>query len=302
MNKPVFLMMPQWQGSASSRAMQLVDGADLLREDLPRSATREVAVPLEAGDAMGTPVARLSSVLRAHEEARKVHSALAHMALNGSVAGGPAITLGGDAAISLAGIEAAVNAANEAPVAVIWFDANPTLQHPSTSPSGAAAGMVLRHALGDGAPDLALRQPVDPALVSFVGTRAADVEESAEIARFGIPLLPHDGDAPEHLAERVSAHLVASGASRVFVHIDLDVLDPASFSAVHSSVPFGLSTAQLIAAVRAAVATLPLAGATICEFAPASAEVASDDLPTVLRILGALTSGPGAPAAGATGQ
>lgn len=34
-----------------------------------------------------------------------------------------------------------------------------------------------------------------------------------------------------------------------------------------------------------------LAGAAICEFAPASPEEAADDIPTVLRLLSALTSG-----------
>jgi arginase len=37
-------------------------------------------------------------------------------------------------------------------------------------------------------------------------------------------------------------------------------------------------------------ARFPLAGAGITEFAPASAERAADDLPTILRIIGALTS------------
>lgn len=75
------------------------------------------------------------------------------------------------------------------------------------------------------------------------------------------------------------------------MHIDLDVLDPAEFAAVHSPVPFGLSVSDLAGAVRAAIAQAPLAGAAICEFAPASAEIAADDSPTVLRLLAALVSG-----------
>jgi arginase len=63
---------------------------------------------------------------------------------------------------------------------------------------------------------------------------------------------------------------------------------------VHEPVPFGLTIAQLTSAIRAAVTSLPLAGAAICEFAPADSSVAADDLPTVLRILAALTSGPAA--------
>ena len=282
MSNPVFLVMPQWQGSPSSRAMQLADGARALREDLPSTATREVAVPLEAGDAMGTPVARLSSLLSAREAARE---ALAR-------AEGPAIIVGGDCASSLAGLEAAA-ASDDGALAVLWFDAHPDMQHPSTSPSGAASGMTLRHALGDGAPDLASAHPIDAAALTLVGVRASDPEEGDELDRLGISVIGPalDIDGPEEPAVRIAGRLAELGAERVYVHIDLDVLDPSEFAAVHSPVPFGLTVAQLTAAIRAAVAALPLAGAAICEFAPADAELAADDLPTVLRVLAALTSG-----------
>lgn len=293
MSKPLFLVMPEWQGSSSSRAMQLTEGAALLREDLPASARREVAVPLEAGDAMGTPVARLSSLLRARESATR--------ALDEIESHEVPVIVGGDCASSLPGIEAAVRAHGSDRLAVLWFDAHPDLQHPSTSPSGSASGMTLRHALGDGSPDLAAASPIAPALVTLVGARAIDAEEEDELERLGVEVLDPvtisggiglaSSPGHEFLAAAVTERLTASGATRVYVHVDLDVLDPAEFSAVHAAVPFGLTAAQLTAAIRAAVSALPLAGATICEFAPADPAVAADDLPTVLRILAALTSG-----------
>jgi arginase len=295
-SKPVFLLMPEWQGSSSSRAMQLAEGAATLREDLPATATREVQVPLEAGDAMGTPIARLSSLLRAR--------ASAHQVLGEVEANGVPVIVGGDCASSLPGLEAAVRLHGADRVAVLWFDAHPDLQHPSTSPSGAASGMTLRHALGDGAPDLASAAPIDPALLTLVGTRAIDPDEDDELERLGVQVMDPVAIAsatdlaaspdPAALASSISDRLAGSGATRVYVHVDLDVLDPAEFAAVHEPVPFGLTIAQLTSAIRAAVTSLPLAGAAICEFAPADSSVAADDLPTVLRILAALTSGPAA--------
>ena len=38
-----FVVVPQWQGSGSSRAMRLVDGAEAIRGDLPSASTRSVA-------------------------------------------------------------------------------------------------------------------------------------------------------------------------------------------------------------------------------------------------------------------
>ncbi|MEJ6489566.1 arginase family protein [Leucobacter sp. USCH14] len=282
MARPMFFLMPQWQGSPSARAMQLAEGAELLREDLPASALREVAVPLEAGDAMGTPVARLSSLVRAREAARTaIEPALAE--------GRAPIIVGGDCTTSLAGVEAAARSVDR--LAVLWFDAHPDLQHPSTSPSGSASGMTLRHALGDGSADLNAAPAVQAGDLTLVGARAIDPEEEDELQRLEIPVLR--ASLAENGEDGLRSAILdrIAGADGVYIHVDLDVLDPAEFGSVHSPVPFGLSVAQLTGAIRAAVADVPLAGAAICEFAPADRDRAVEDLPTVLRTLGALTSG-----------
>lgn len=278
--KTIFVVMPEWQGSASSRAMLLAEGAAQLREDLPPSARFDVAVPAHAGDALGTPVSRLSSLLAARDAAREV--------LRSHVA--TAITVGGDCASTLAGIERAIS--RDPGTAVLWFDAHPDLQHPSTSPSGAASGMALRHALGDGAPDLVSTHPVDPSRVLLIGAREIDPEEAEAIATYDIRTQPvlSTGDGSD-VGDSVALWLREVGATSVYVHIDLDVLDPAEFASVHGAVPFGFAVGELTAAIRSAVATAPLAGAAICEFAPADAAMAAEDAPTVLRVLAALTSG-----------
>lgn len=277
-SKQVFVLMPQWQGSSAARSMLLAEGAEHLRADLPSSARVEVLVPAHAGDALGTPVARLSSLLAARESARQVLRAL----------DSAAITVGGDCASTLAGLEHAAHTAAEQgeTLAVLWFDAHPDLQHPSTSPSGAASGMALRHALGEGVDDLVSTHPVDAARVLLIGTREIDAEEHIAMGEYGIARLPEAGDV-----DRIHEFLTDSGATRLYVHIDLDVIDPSEFTSVHVPVPFGLSVADLTRMIRGAVARVPLAGGAICEFAPADAAMANDDAPTVLRVLAALTSG-----------
>lgn len=280
----LFLVMPEWQGSASSRAMLIADGAAVLREDLPQASRVDVPVPAHAGDALGTPVARLSSLVSARDAARQ--------ALAGHL--GPAITLGGDCASTLAGVERAVAA--DPTVAVLWCDAHPDLQVPSTSPSGAAAGMALAHALGRGGEDLNAATPTDPARVLLVGTREWDPEEAATVAELHLATLAEGagsgtaGSDPE-AEPPVVAWLREVGATSLYVHVDLDVLDPAEFTSVHQAVPFGLTVQELTALIRAAVAHVPLMGAAICQFAPADPAAAEEDAPTVLRLLAALTSG-----------
>jgi len=68
------------------------------------------------------------------------------------------------------------------------------------------------------------------------------------------------------------------------------VLDPAELTGIPEPVPFGVSVAELVQAIRAVKARFRIAGASIAGFSPASVDAANDDLPAILRIIGALTS------------
>ncbi|MDO7881483.1 arginase family protein [Salinibacterium soli] len=265
-----FVVAPEWQGSGSPRAMRLVDGAEAIRGDLPSAATRVVDIPLEAGDAQGTGVHRLSSIAVVRD---RVAETLAGVT-------GPAITIGGDCGVELGAIEHA-----SAPgVAVVWFDAHPDLNSPESSPSGAFGGMVLRTLLGDGPSALVPAVPLDPTRVVIAGARAIDDGEEEYLAATGIPMLSPDDVS----AESIVAAVEATGATAVYIHVDLDVLDPAEIEGLAAPLPFGLGAAQLVEAVRALRERFEFAGAGITAFAPASMAAAVDDMPTILRLIGAL--------------
>ncbi|QNO38502.1 arginase family protein [Protaetiibacter sp. SSC-01] len=258
-----FVVVPQWQGSPSSRAMRLAEGAHAIRSDLPASSTRDVEVPLEAGDEQGTGVARFGSLQIVRERLAETLRALPDAA----------VVIGGDCGVSAAAVAHVAGP----DLAVVWFDAHPDLNTPSTSPSGAFGGMVLASIIEDGA--------VDPARVIVAGAREWDAAEEDFAAEKGIASVDVAGLAD---AAAFADAVAATGATRVYVHIDLDVLDPAEFDGLLEPIPFGVSAAQLAAAVKALVARLPLAGATIASFAPESADRAVDDAPTILRLIAAL--------------
>ncbi|QEO10389.1 arginase family protein [Protaetiibacter larvae] len=258
-----FVVVPQWQGSPSSRAMRLAEGAAAIRADLPVSATREVAVPLEAGDEQGTGIARFGSLQLVRE---RLGDALGEL-------DEPAIVIGGDCAVSAAAI---AHVAGD-DLAVIWFDAHPDLNTPASSPSGAFAGMVLAALVADGV--------VAPERLLVAGARQWDPGEEDFAAEHGIASFGVDAVSD---VEGLLSWVAASGASRLYLHVDLDVLDPAEFAGLLEPIPFGVSPSALVATIRALVARFPLAGATIAAFAPESAEHAVDDAPTILRVIGAL--------------
>lgn len=274
-----FLVVPEWQGSVSSRAMSHADGAFAIHGDLPSSATVLVDVPVEAGDALGTGVHRYSAVRRVRE---RTAAAL------GSARGTP-IAVGGDCGIALAPVAAAA-AAHPGELAVLWLDAHPDLNTPETSPSGAFNGMVLRAIAGEGADGLALEgdERVPASRIVLAGVRAIDDGEQAFIDAEGMTVLDVDEFADPGAAIRA---IEATGATRVYVHVDLDVLDPSAIAGLSYPLPFGAEPDSLVALVREVVARFPLSGASIAGFAPASPEAAIDDLPTILRLVGALASG-----------
>jgi arginase len=143
--------------------------------------------------------------------------------------------------------------------------------------------MALRALLGEGEEQLALSPAIPADRVVTVGMRTLDDAEIAPLAPL-TNLSVADLERPEALLDAVRS----TGASRVWVHIDVDVLDPSDFAGVSSSVPFGLSPAALSTAVRTLRGEIPLAGATIAGFAPRSPADAVDDLGALLRLIGAV--------------
>lgn len=264
-----FLIVPQWQGSPAARAMLLTDGAAAIAGDLPRRDTTMLDVPLEAGDSLGTGIRRLSALLRTRELIAE------HIAAFGT----PAVIVGGDCSVSVFGL----SALDTSDLAVLWCDAHPDLNDPQTSPSGAFAGMALRAVLGDGEPRLALSPGIAPDRIVLLGARAVDDAERDALG--GLTQL-----APDALddVDAVATAVRATGANRVWVHIDVDVLDPAEFEGVSEAAPFGVTVTALAAAIRRLRQDVPLAGATIAGFAPRSPADAVLDLGAVLRLIGAL--------------
>ncbi len=263
-----FVIAPQWQGSPAARALLLADGAEAIAGDLPRARTVRVDVAHEAGDSLGTGVRRLSAIMRTREAIRE---ALTDEAT---------VVVGGDCSVALPGIE---HVARDRRIALVWFDAHADLHVPETSASHAYSGMALRAALGDG--EGALTGAASPDRTFLVGARSIDEAEAGFLADSSIRVFP-TGEVTDS-AELVRA-VAESGADALYVHVDLDVLDPAAITGVSDAVPFGLNVSTLTGAIAALRQVLPLVGASLTGFAPSTPAAAVDDLGGILRIVGAL--------------
>ena len=270
-NMTRFVVVPQWQGSPSARAMALIDGADAIQGDLPTSSTSRVPVPIEAGESLDTGVLRASTLRRVAQHVREELEAFPGERL---------IVIGGDCGVA---VPAGRHAAGD-DLAVVWFDAHGDLHTPETSPSGAYSGMALRAVLG-AAPD-GLGAPageIAPERIVLAGARDLDLDEDLVISDTGIRVVRAD-----EIAASLADVVAATGARRVFIHVDLDVLDPAHIDGVSVAQPFGVDPTDLIGAIGEIRERFDLAGASIAGFAPRSADAAVDDMGTILRIIGAL--------------
>ncbi|WP_231410130.1 arginase family protein [Ralstonia solanacearum] len=136
------------------------------------------------------------------------------------------VVLGGDCLVDLAPF-AYLNERYDGELAVLWIDAHPDVMSPRDFRH--AHAMVLGNLLGEGDPDFvaAVRRPLKPAHVMYAGLKQTLPVEDAFIRRLG---LRHAGpDALAETSQPVLQWLRETGARRVAIHFDLDVLAPAQF-------------------------------------------------------------------------
>jgi arginase len=237
------LCVPQWQGSGSARAPRLVEGAH-------RSAE------LCAGDALVT-VPVLDSAGDKRDGVRALDELVENLRLTRAALAGIhdlVITVGGDCGVDLAPI-AAARATYGDRLTVLWIDAHPDLYTPQTLPSGSFHGMVVSTLLGDGPAALVPAQPLTPEQVILVGVRTGDPAEYEYIERAGIR---------HHGVEEIDRALDGL-TGPVYVHIDLDVLEPDEFGSTCYPVPDGVPARRLVDLVSQVDNVV---GAAITEHAP----------------------------------
>jgi arginase len=255
------LCVPQWQGSGAAGATRLVAGARRTAELV--AADARVAVPaLDAGGDMIEGVRALDVLL---ENLRLTQDALADI-------DDVVLTTGGDCGVELAPI-AAARARHGDRLTVLWIDAHPDVSTPQTLPSGSFHGMVLRALLGEGAASLVPQVPLAPEQVILAGVRSYEPGQREYIEQARIR---------QHAVERIEDSLDGL-TGPVYVHVDLDVLDPTQFASTCYPEPDGVPVGRLVDLLARVDGVV---GASITEHAPADdADVDADA--DVIRRLGA---------------
>ncbi|HJQ10351.1 MAG TPA: arginase family protein [Gemmatimonadaceae bacterium] len=155
------------------------------------------------------------------------------------------------------------------PVGVAWFDAHADFNTPETTTSGFLDGTAVAIISGRCWTQLAATvpgfSPVADERICLIGTRDVDSLESALLDDSSVSVV-----APRHLREQLSTRLqgLSEHVERIYVHLDLDVLDASIAAANTFAVSGGLTLDDMRYALSTIAGRLEITAVTLSAFDP----------------------------------
>ena len=228
------------RGRTSDRTTHGVRGAELLGDALARRSNAQV-------EHVGEPEPPREQPFE--DDLRDGRASFAAAAA--AAAAAAPVLLASQCSIALATLP--VLAAREPEACVVWIDAHGDFNTPATTGSGYLGGMPLAAACGRW--ESGYGGGLDPARVVLSDARDLDRAEREELDRAGVRLV-----APDLVAAAVAGE-------RVFVHLDLDILDPSILPGAVPA-PGGLSLGELRALLSDIAASAAIVGLEVTAFDP----------------------------------
>lgn len=142
---------------------------------------------------------------------------------------------------------------------VLWLDAHGDLNTPDVSTSGILSGMPLGWILGRFCPPKGsdILKPIDKNNITLCGIRDLDQNEREYIVRHNIFVTSEI----VRVIERIK-----NIALPLYIHIDLDVIDPKENPGVSNPVEGGLSLLEIITLIKYLVKQSTIAGVSISSY------------------------------------
>jgi arginase len=158
---------------------------------------------------------------------------------------------------------------------LVWFDAHGDLNTPETTTSGFLDGMSLAtltgrcwRSLSSSVPGFA---PLPDSHVVLVGARALDNAEAELLADSDLTPITSHAIRRSNIVDALAPALrdLHARTARVYLHVDLDVLDSAEATVNQFSTSDGLTVKQLLAAIRRIGEQFEVVGGTLSSYDPA---------------------------------
>src|SRR5262245_56131208 len=194
---------------------------------------------------------------RNEREVLSYSRSLARRVVSATQSGRFAVVLGGDCSIVLGCLLAARKRAG-GPVGLVYVDAHADFATAEDSATGSMSGMALALASGRGASLLTSLAGPTPLVhderVVMLGRRSTDSRsggtalEASSILE--LPLTGFDAIGPGGRAATTLHRVASSGARGFWIHLDVDVINPAVMHAVDSPVPGGPGLEDLVRVLK----------------------------------------------------
>ena len=150
-------------------------------------------------------------------------------------------------------------------IGLLWLDAHPDFNTPETTRSGSLGGMPVAVATGRALHRMRREARLDPPLsdrhVVMAGVRLTDPLEQALLDESAIEQLTVDDLRTSSPAVFAQLDRLSRLVDKIYVHIDLDVLDPREVMNHQNKVPNGPSSEQLATLFTEIFARYPKAAA-----------------------------------------
>ncbi len=258
--KHLNLVFPQWQGSWPDRSTY--EGAyDIIARYFTGRPCTVVPVAPEGEGLVENNIADYRAILLQLERAKSMIEQAAPDTL---------FSIGGGCDADVTSI-AYLNRKLKGNLTLLWLDSHADLNIPETSASKLFFGMPVRTLLGEGDPAILhlLDNRLDLSQIVQIGVRDIDPPEREYIDAVRIRELSVE-DVERDL-EIVIETIRAMGKDNLYIHIDLDVLEPALFPWVPLPVSGGLAPSTMALLLRRLSEEFTIPGVGLYEYMPAAA-------------------------------
>ncbi len=270
--KTIRLIYPQWQGGNIARWIPNIAPEDASRGYYLGSMLLNFLAPETDNETFTVPVstdvtARIekNGVLDQDIIVEQTRAALDTLRIANP---DKVVTLGGECSVSVP-VFSYLADKHKGDVAIVWIDAHPDITLPGDDYNGYHA-MALTACMGMGDKNIVGQLPasVPPAAVCLAGLRECEYPYiEKRVSEFG---LAHY--SPQQLAgssQPVIEWLKMSGKSKVMIHFDMDVMDPADILAAVADGPAGgLKLNEVVRLINDIASYKELVALTIAEPMP----------------------------------
>ncbi|MFA5513434.1 MAG: arginase family protein [Sphaerochaetaceae bacterium] len=265
MGKTFTIAIPQWQGTAA--------GTGCYHGSLMMTKTIEPDYTVNVHEHSVTK--RREGIWYIEEISRHLSEALE--VLKASQAP-KVVTLAGDCSSGIASVSY-LNGYYNGDLLMLHLGAYANLNTPENSKSGKCDSMPLGILLGEGSESLInlLSSKLKPEQIVFSGLRSLSEKEKQFLVNNKIDTAPH-GEATD---ATLTSIIEKKGYNNVFIHIDLDVINPKDFRAVSSPVEGGIRFIELLETIKMVSEKFNVVGFTVAEYQP----IGDDDKEKIKTLL-----------------